>query len=318
MAAHSWLPLCSPPARRLSAAAACKSWLDASSESAVLWGTLKLDDDSGVGGSSGSAAFGGLGGLFKALLKQPDEEAPPPPAPAAAPDGTEAWFRRRAGAIHSLSFSTWDEECAKRLAPLVPLALRGLGAAGGAPAGGSAGAGSRFSLSELEVSLEGCKPLDGCAELLAGCAGLRRLTLTTASPMVMLVLPPSLTYLKLNLELPKVKGLDPEVYLTILTQAAIPLGRWVAGLQQLLCSHSTPVPCCAWHALSEPTPIHLTTTVIVLPTHRLTSLRQLDFKSNAAVPGALPVPFAAPQLTQLAVRQPSLSMLPPQVSSLSR
>lgn len=288
----------------------------------MLWGTLKLDGDSGVGGSSGSTAFGGLGCLFKVLLKQPAEEVAPPPAPAPDPEGTVAWFRRRAGAIHSLSCSTWDEECAKRLAPLVPLALRGLGAAGGAPAGGSAGAstgaGCRFGLRELEVSLEGCKPLDGCAELLAGCAGLRRLTLTTASPMAMLVLPPSLTYLKLNLELPKVKGLDSEVYLTILTQAAIPLGRWVAGLQQLLCSHSTPVPCCAWHALSKPTPIHLTTTVILLPTHRLTSLRQLDFKSNAAVPGALPVPFAAPQLTQLAVRQPSLSMLPPQVSSLSR
>lgn len=51
---------------------------------------------------------------------------------------------------------------------------------------------------------------------------------------------------------------------------------------------------------------------------RLTSLRQLDFTSNAREQGAVPVPFAPPQLAQLAVRQPSLAMVPPQISRLSR
>ncbi|PRW60600.1 leucine-rich repeat-containing [Chlorella sorokiniana] len=263
---------------RLSASAACKTWLEVSSASATLWGTLSLDEDSGVGGNGKPSA--GLTGLLKTPKSGDAAQAPPPQPAEPQPEGTVAWFKRRAGAIHSFSFSTWDEQCAKRLAGLVPLALRGLAAEGGTAPGTSAGsggihAGARAGLRELEISLEGSMPLDECSDVLAGCGSLRRLTLTTASTEVMAALPTSLTGLKLSLAVPFIGTASPEEYLQNLVAAATPLGR-------------------------------------------LSNLRQLEFQSDARVMGALPVSFAPPQLTQLSVRQPSLCMLPPQISSLSR
>lgn len=228
--------VCPSTIRRLSASAACKSWLDASSVSAALWGTLMLDEESGVGGNSKPVLFPGLVNLLKTLKSGGDDSPPPPPAAEPQPEGTVAWFRRRAGAIRSLTVSTWDEQCAEQLAPLVPLALRGLAAAddssagAGSGGGGAAHGGPRPGLRELTISLEGSMPLDDCPDLLAGCSGLRRLTLTTASLQVMSSLPTSLSTLNLTLQLPTDGRMPLQEYLSIVVEAAEPLGRWEWGV----------------------------------------------------------------------------------------
>ncbi len=269
------------------------------------------------------AAACGEGAASGEGAPRPDSPLPPSALQGSAtPESIAAWFARRAAPMRSLKIATWDEGPAPKLAALVGPALRGLHAAGPA------------RLHCLEVSLEGCLALDAEGpQMLPVCTQLQRLTLSTGSPAVVTALPAGLTALDLAFLLPpELFKTEPGLQLLLdstkelgrrVVMCAGPAQRGMHGVHRSSSHGLLPERCAARAVLITFRHVPLRSAVMssahsYLVARRLTRLEELRYRTNAKVPGALPVPWAPQSLRRLCVKQPFLADVTPYIHRLTR